>query len=97
MSLRGLQIINGGQTTASMASAVVKKKNVLLENIFVPMKLTVLKADLKSDETENDRKYHELIQRISECTNSQTKVTPADFFSNHKFHNLSLSTGLSIN
>ena len=86
ISLRGLQIINGGQTTASMASAVVKKDNELLENIFVPMKLTVLKTNKENDEIEQDRKYNDMIQKISECANSQTKVTPADFFSNHKFH-----------
>jgi hypothetical protein len=86
VSFRGLQIINGGQTTASMASAVVKKDNELLENIFVPMKLTVLKSSKENDEIEKDRKYNEMIQKISECANSQTKVTPADFFSNHKFH-----------
>jgi len=86
ISLRGLQIINGGQTTASMASAVVKKDNELLENIFVPMKLTVLKNNKENDEIEKDRQYNEMIQKISECANSQTKVTPADFFSNHKFH-----------
>lgn len=86
ISLRGLQIINGGQTTASMASAVVKKDNESLDNIFVPMKLTVLKNKENVDLNEADRKYNEMIQKISECANSQTKVTPADFFSNHKFH-----------
>lgn len=94
-SLRGLQIINGGQTTASMASAVVKKDNELLDNIFVPMKLTVLKYTKEIDEAEVDRKYNEMIQKISECANSQTKVTPADFYSNHKFHTLMESLSLS--
>jgi hypothetical protein len=94
-SLRGLQIINGGQTTASMASAVVKKDNELLDNIFVPMKLTVLKYTQEIDEAEVDRKYNEMIQKISECANSQTKVTPADFYSNHKFHTLMESLSLS--
>jgi hypothetical protein len=94
-SLRGLQIINGGQTTASMASAVVKKDNELLDNIFIPMKLTVLKYTQEIDETEVDRKYNEMIQKISECANSQTKVTPADFYSNHKFHTLMESLSLS--
>lgn len=86
LSLRGLQIINGGQTTASLASAVVKKDNELLENIFVPMKLTVLQAEPGNEVADNDREYHEMIQKISEYANSQTKVTSADFFSNHKFH-----------
>jgi len=88
LSFNGLQIINGGQTTASMASAVIKKDNELLDNIFVPMKLTVLKSDVNADDAEKDKQYREMIQKISECANSQTKVTPADFFSNHKFHTM---------
>jgi hypothetical protein len=88
LSLCGLQIINGGQTTASMASAVVKKDNELLENIFVPMKLTVLKSNNEANDSERVKQYNEMIQKISECANSQTKVTPADFFSNHKFHTM---------
>ncbi len=83
--LKGLQIINGGQTTASMASAVIKKDNENLDNIFVPMKLTVLKT-VGLDEEQKEKNYNEMIRKISECANSQTKVTPADFFSNHKFH-----------
>lgn len=85
ISMKGLQIINGGQTTASMASAVIKKDNETLDNIFVPMKLTVLKSP-DQDEQLKEKNYNEMIRKISECANSQTKVTPADFFSNHKFH-----------
>lgn len=95
LSLNGLQIINGGQTTASMASAVVKKDNELLDNIFVPMKLTVLTSKNELDESEIDRQYNEMIQKISEYANSQTKVTPADFYSNHKFHTLLETLSLS--
>ncbi len=95
LSLCGLQIINGGQTTASMASAVVKKDNEFLDNIFVPMKLTVLKSNNEIDETEADRKYNEMIQKISEYANSQTKVTQADFYSNHKFHTMMETLSLS--
>lgn len=95
LSLNGLQIINGGQTTASMASAVVKKDNPLLENIFVPMKLTVLKSSKIDDENERDRQYNEMIKKISEYANNQTKVTAADFFSNHKFHVLMETLSLS--
>ena len=86
ISFNGLQIINGGQTTASMASAVVKKDNEKLENIFVPMKLTVLKTSEIDSDNEKNKQYNDMIQKISEYANSQTKVTPADFFSNHKFH-----------
>src|SRR5664280_2604711 len=59
------------------------------------MKLTVLKYTREIDEAEVDRKYNEMIQKISECANSQTKVTPADFYSNHKFHTLMESLSLS--
>jgi len=52
------------------------------------MKLTVLKSNDEADDTERDKQYNEMIQKISECANSQTKVTPADFFSNHKFHSM---------
>lgn len=95
ISFNGLQIINGGQTTASMASSVVKKDNENLENIFVPMKLTVLKSNNEVDENEKDKQYNDMIQKISEYANSQTKVTPADFFSNHKFHVLMETLSLS--
>jgi len=97
VSFNGLQIINGGQTTASMASSVVKKDNEKLENIFVPMKLTVLKSSIVEDEDgkDMDKQYNDMIQKISEYANSQTKVTTADFFSNHKFHVLMETLSIS--
>ena len=70
-----LQIINGGQTTASLTSAKMKDK-AILERVFVPMKLTIVKgAD-----------YDDMVTKISRYANSQNKVTDADFFSNHPFH-----------
>ena len=80
-----LQIINGGQTTASLAEAVLKKTNVNLEGIYVPMKLTVI----EDRETENDdgvRFYDQMVQAIAKFANSQNKVTAADLFSNDPFH-----------
>ena len=80
-----MQIINGGQTTASLAEAVLKKTNIDLEGIYVPMKLTVI----EDRETENDdgvRFYDEMVQAIAKYANSQNKVTAADFFSNEPFH-----------
>ena len=80
------QIINGGQTTASLANAVIKKeaKNGM-DKLFVPMKLTVLNVedDMSEEEVE---KYNSITRRISECANSQNAVSAADFFSNHPFH-----------
>ena len=74
-SMEDLQIINGGQTTASLTSAVIKDK-LPLDNIFVPMKLTVVKND----------DYDMMIQNISRYANSQNSVKNSDFFSNHPFH-----------
>lgn len=82
--IKNLQIINGGQTTASLASAVVKKENVDLSGIYVAMKLTVLKPDVNGDDGEDV--YNSLVERISRCANSQNTVKDADFFSNSPFH-----------
>lgn len=70
----GLQIINGGQTTASLASTRIKDK-VSLDNIFVQMKLTIVK--------ENNPEF---IRSIAKYANSQNKVTSADLNSNHPFY-----------
>lgn len=74
--MEDLQIINGGQTTASLASAKLKDK-LDLDNIFVPMKLTVVK---------DKESYDDMIQNISKYANSQNKVKDSDLFSNHPFH-----------
>ncbi|MCL0081237.1 AIPR family protein [Peptococcaceae bacterium] len=73
--VKDLQIVNGGQTTASLSSARYKDK-ASLEGIFVQMKLTLVKQDNAS----------EIIPNISRSSNSQNKVSEADFFSNHPFH-----------
>lgn len=75
--VRDFQIINGGQTTASLSSARYKDK-ANLEGISVQMKLTEINAE--PDET------HNLMQKISKSSNSQNKVSDADFFSTHPFH-----------
>lgn len=70
-----LQIVNGGQTTASLALAR-RKDGADLTGIFVQMKLSVVDAE----------KADELIPKISEYANRQTKVSDSDLFSNHPFH-----------
>lgn len=75
ISMEDLQIINGGQTTASLTSASLKDK-LSLDNIFIPMKLTVVKNE----------DYDTMIQNISKYANSQNKVKDSDLFSNHPFH-----------
>lgn len=75
VKVKDLQIVNGGQTTASLATA--KKDRVAgLDAISVPMKLTVVRPD----------KAAEMIPDISRYANSQNPVSEADFFSNHPYH-----------
>lgn len=76
--VRDFQIINGGQTTASISNARYKDK-ADLASIFVQMKLTSID---KSTPEESD----ELIKNISRSSNSQNKVSDADFFASHPFH-----------
>lgn len=70
-----LQIVNGGQTTASLFHTRRKDK-ADLGRIFVQMKLSVI----DSEESEK------VVPRISEYANTQNRVQAADFFSNHAFH-----------
>lgn len=77
---KDFQIINGGQTTASIFNARLKDK-ASLDNIYVQMKLTVIDSSNASQE-ESDN----LIQNISRSSNSQNKVSEADFFATHPFH-----------
>jgi hypothetical protein len=75
--LRGLtelQIVNGGQTTASLHHAA--RKGVDLSQVTVPAKITLI-AD--------DRLDH-MVPEISRYANSQNAVTPADFEGNSRFH-----------
>jgi len=74
-----LQIINGGQTTASLSSARYRDK-ANLDSIFVQMKLTVIAPTVESEDATA------LVQNISRSSNSQSKVSDADFFSTHPFH-----------
>ena len=73
--IRDLQIVNGGQTTASLFHTRRKDK-APLEKIFVQMKLSVIESE------ENE----EMVPRISEYANTQNRVSAADFYSNHPFH-----------
>lgn len=81
VSARDFQIINGGQTTASLSSARYNYKDKAnLAAIFVQMKLTVINRTLEDDDATA------LIQNISRSSNSQNKVSDADFFATHPFH-----------
>ncbi len=78
--VKGLQIVNGGQTTASLATCFLNDKKhgaeETIKRISVPMKLTVVPYD----------KAVNLIPSIARYANSQNKVSEADLWSNHPFH-----------
>ena len=71
---RNLQIVNGGQTTASLHIAYTGRRD--LSGIFVQMKLSKISPSLSSS----------VVPLISEYANTQNRVTAADFFANHPFH-----------
>lgn len=70
-----LQIVNGGQTTASIQNSFVKGESKL-ENVLVQMKLTQVNPSL----------LDEIVPEISRYSNTQNKVTIVDFSSNHPYH-----------
>jgi len=74
-SIRGLQIVNGGQTTASIHRAR-KTDKADLSNVYVPAKITRIQSD----------KLDEIVGMISRFANSQNTVQPADFSANDAFH-----------
>ena len=75
LSIKNLQIVNGGQTTASIYTAA-KTTGADLSRVYVQMKLSVVSAD----------EIQDVVPRISEYANTQNKVSAADFFSNHQVH-----------
>lgn len=74
--IRDFQIVNGGQTTASIFHAI-KKEKLTLNDVTVQVKLTVI--------TDPER-VAEIVPEISRYANSQNKVNGADFSANGKFH-----------
>lgn len=74
--VRDFQIVNGGQTTASIYHAF-KKEKVDISQVIVQMKLTVLK---------DQNRISEIVPLISLYANSQNKVNGADFAANGSFH-----------
>jgi hypothetical protein len=79
VSAKDFQIINGGQTTASLSNARYRDRANLV-SIYVQMKLTVINRTIEEEGATV------LVQNISRSSNSQNKVSDADFFSTHPFH-----------
>ena len=74
-ALKNLQIVNGGQTTASVLYARDKEK-ALLDDVYVQMKLSVVNEDA----------IERIVPLISRYANTQNRISEADFFSSHPFH-----------
>ena len=76
--IRDMQIVNGGQTTASIYNAWKDKKlDVDLSKVFVQMKLSVISNSVVMDE---------IVPKISAFANTQNKIQMADFSANDPFH-----------
>lgn len=74
--LNDFQVVNGGQTTASLFHTQKKYKDADLSKIFVQMKLTVIK--------DKEQKNIE-VPNISRFANSQNKVSELDLSSNNPY------------
>jgi hypothetical protein len=74
-SVSDFQVVNGGQTTASLYQAF-KRDRADLSNIFVQAKLTVVSAE----------EVAAFVPLVSRYANSQNKVNEADFSANDPFH-----------
>lgn len=87
--LKGMQIVNGGQTTASIYFSKKRSPEIDLSRVRVPAKIIILRScDTTTEEA--------LISDISRYANSQTSVKQSDLSANKPFHveieKLSLST-----
>lgn len=69
------QIVNGGQTTASIAASL-NDRSVELSKVFVPMKVSVIR-DHENAES--------IIKSISVSANSQTTIKNSDFSANEPY------------
>ncbi|TRZ76187.1 MAG: abortive phage infection protein [Chitinophagaceae bacterium] len=87
--LKGMQIVNGGQTTASIYFSKKRDSGINLSRVRVPAKIIILRS---SDATLEEA----LISDISRYANSQNSVKQSDLSANKPFHveieKLSLST-----
>lgn len=75
LAAEDFQIVNGGQTTASIARCV-REDRTDVSAIGVAMKLTVVPEDLIT----------ELVPRISRFANTQNRIQETDFFANNPWH-----------
>lgn len=75
-SLDRWQIVNGGQTTASIAYFLRNNKDKDVDEVSIQMKLV----------TVSESNSATVVQAVAKYANSQNKVSTADLFSTHEFH-----------
>ena len=71
--IKNLQIVNGGQTTASIFHTARKDK-ADISNIYVQIKFSIIKRE---------EEFSDIVSRISRYANTQNKVNDADFTANN--------------
>ncbi len=74
-----MQIVNGGQTTASIYFSKKRDPSIDLKRVRVPAKVIILKASNAAEE-------ESLISNISRYANSQNSVKQSDLSANKPFH-----------
>lgn len=77
--LKGMQIVNGGQTTASIYFSKRKSPEIDLRRVRIPAKIIVLRS-------KDDMAEEVLISDISKYANSQNSVKQSDLSANKPFH-----------
>jgi hypothetical protein len=77
--LRGMQIVNGGQTTASIYFSKKKFPEIDLAKVRVPAKIIIMKE-------QDPVKEEALVSDISRFANTQNKVNQSDLSANKPFH-----------
>ena len=77
--LKGMQIVNGGQTTATMYFAKKRVPEIDLARVRVPAKIIIMK-------TQDAIKEEALVSDISRFANTQNAVRQSDLSANKPFH-----------
>lgn len=77
--LKGLQIVNGGQTTASVYFTKKRDPDVDLRQVRVPAKIIILR-------TKDESAEEALIADVSRFANTQNSIRQSDLSANKPFH-----------
>lgn len=75
-SMKGWQVVNGGQTTSSIAHYLRGGKDRVVDGVSIQMKLVVVAPEEASS----------VVHSVAKYANSQNRISGADLFSTHDFH-----------